>query len=230
MPRRSPLFAAAALGLALASAGAPARAESDPNVPRPRPTPPDPRSFRPTLALHYGFSTLFGYFEEGRSQQKLASDAFVPSLRLALPVSRAVAVEAFGFYGDYDYDSSGTTPDCASCQARTLGGGLGLAYHLLEGVPFDPWFSAGAGLRRSQLTLPVGAGTTKYTYTGLDALRISLGADYYPVSFVGIGPYVEFALGRYLDRSPGPLDDGGTYGTLGFGLRLVLNPFARSSK
>lgn len=224
MPRRPPLFVAAALGLALASADRPARADDDVNVPRPRPTPPDPRSWRPTLALQYGFSTLFGYFEDGRSQAKLLSDALVPSLRLALPVSRSTAIEAFGLYGNYDGDA----PDCGGCEARALGGGLGLAYHLLEGVPFDPWLSAGAGLRRVRLTQSDAAGTTaKLDYTGLDALRISLGADYYPVKFVGVGPYAELTLGRYLGRSPGPLDDGGTYGSLGVGLRLVFNPFAR---
>ncbi|HEU4412623.1 MAG TPA: hypothetical protein VFS43_45690 [Polyangiaceae bacterium] len=224
MPRRPPTLVAAALGLALASAGPPARADDDPNVPRPRPTTPDPRSFRPTLAAHYGFSTLFGYFEDGRQQAKLLNDALVPSLRLALPISRAAAVEATGLYGRYDGDA----PDCPACEARALGGGLGLAYHVLEGVPFDPWLSAGVGLRRVRLTMPDAAGTPiTYDYTGLDALRIAFGADYYPVKFVGFGPYAEFTLGRYLARSPGPIDEPGTYASFGLGLRLVLNPFAR---
>lgn len=223
MLRRLPLLVAAALGLALASASPPARADGDPNVPKPRPTLPDPRSFRPTLALQYGVSTLFGYFEDGRRQSKLLNDALVPSLRLALPISRSTAIEATGLYGQYDGDT-----DCESCKARAIGGGLGLAYHVLEGVPFDPWVSAGVGLRRVQLTVPDATGTPfKYDYTGLDALRIGFGADYYPVSFVGFGPYAEFALGRYLSRSPGPFDQGGTYASFGAGLRLVFNPFAR---
>ncbi len=225
MPRRPSLLVAAALGLALASAGASARAEDDPNVPRPRPTPPDPRSFRPTLALQYGFSTLFGRFEDERSQSGLLSDAFVPSLRLALPISRTTAVEAFGLYGRYD----GESDDCEGCEATAIGGGLGLAYHLMEGVPFDPWFSAGVGLRRMTLSLPDAATGAKvdFNYTGVDALRISFGADYYPAPIVGFGPYLEGVVGRYLGRSPGPIDDAGTYGTFSIGLRLVLNPFAR---
>jgi hypothetical protein len=225
MPRRPPPLVAAAFGLVLASAAAPARADDDPNVPRARPTPPDPRSFRPTLALQYGFSTLFGSFEEGRSQQDLLADALVPSLRLALPVSRTTAVEAWGLYGKYDGESG----ECGgACRARSLAAGVGLVYHLLEGVPFDPWLSAGAGVRRVRLTYAEAAGApATFDYTGVDALRVSIGADYYPVRFVGFGPYVEGAVGRYVGRSPGPLNDAGTYGTFGLGLRLVLNPFAR---
>ncbi|HEU4535423.1 MAG TPA: hypothetical protein VFS00_14945 [Polyangiaceae bacterium] len=225
MPRRPTLIVAAALGLALASAGAPARAaDDDPNVPRPRPTPPDPRSFRPTLALQYGFSTLYGFLEEGRSQKRQLADALVPSLRLALPVSRSLAVEAVGLYGVYQ----GEDKVCPSCEAQTVGGGLGLVYHSLEGAPFDPWFSAGAGLRRTRFTTPDASGAgVDFDYTGVDVLRLSFGADYYLVNVLGVGPYVEGAVGRFVSRSPGGADDLGTYGTFGLGLRLVLNPFAR---
>lgn len=223
MPRRLPLIVAAALGLALASAGTPAWAVDDPNVPRPRPTPADPRSFRPTLALQYGFSTLYGYLEEGRSQKRQLADALVPSLRLALPISRALAIEAVGFYGLYQ----GEDNVCPNCEASTVGGGLGFVYHTLEGVPFDPWFSAGTGLRRTRLTVPGAVTKIDYDYTGIDALRLSFGADYYPVNFLGVGPYVEGSVGRYIGRSPGGADDLGTYGTFGLGLRLVFNPFAR---
>ena len=116
----------------------------------------------------------------------------------------------------------GGASGCTDCKGRTLTLGLGVAYHLLDGVPLDPWMSVGVGYRHTTLETPA---TGSLTYQGVEALRLALGFDHYLAPSFGIGPSAELMLGRYLTRSPGSVDPASAHASFMFGLRGVFSPF-----
>ena len=206
--------------LAQQGGGAPSlpAAPEDTTPPAPRPTAPDSRAGRPTLALQFGLLRLAGSAEAGRSHASVAGWGQAPGLQLAYPFRRDFAVELWGSYGTF-----GASSDCAGgCKGTSMAFGLGAVYHLVDGVPFDPWFSAGLGYRQTTLETPA---LGSVDYGGLTALRLAIGSDYYPTPAIGFGPYLELTAGRYTSRSPGPLAEGAGHATFGTGLRVVLSPF-----
>src|SRR5262249_21336108 len=65
-------------------------------------------------------------------------------------------------------------------------------------------------------------------YQGLDFTRIGLGADFYPTSFFGFGPYFEVDVGASLrpplpDLFPPPTGVA-VYAFVHFGLRVAFDP------
>jgi len=215
----SALLALLAPLAALAQGGMPALpapTESDP--PAPRPTAPDTRAGRPTLALQFGLQRLAGSAERGRSHGDTVGWGQAPGLQLAYPFRRDFAAELWGAYGSF-----GAASGCrGGCKGSTLAFGLGAVYHMVDGIPFDPWFSVGIGYRQTTLETPA---LGRLDYGGLTALRLVMGSDYYPSPVIGFGPYIEFTAGRYLSRSPGPLAAGEGHTTFATGLRVVLSPF-----
>jgi hypothetical protein len=211
-------FGLPALAALLLSPSA-ALAQDEEPPPRERPTAPDTRTGKPTLALQLGAGTLFGGAESGVSQGSKASWGLVPGLQLALPFTREWAIEAWGSMGTFN----GGTSDCPTCKATSITAGLGAVYHLVDGIAVDPWFSFGAGFRRTHLTAPEFAAARDYI--GLEAFRVAMGSDYYPARFIGFGPYLELSVGRYLSSSPNKLGDGTGHTAMTTGLRVIFSPF-----
>lgn len=205
--------------LAFAQEGAPALpdAPEDDKPPAPRPTAPDTRSDHPTFALQYGLLRMMGSAEQDRSHSSILGWGLAPGLQLAYPFRRDFAVEVWGSYGTLS-----TASNCRNCEGTSWAAGLGAVYHMIDGIPLDPWFSAGFGYRKTQLETPT---LGKVNYSGLTALRLAMGSDYYFTPAVGIGPYLEFTLGRYLARDPGTINEGAMHTSLGAGLRVVFSPF-----
>ncbi len=201
---------------------------TDEELPKPRPTAEDTRSGHPTLALEYAYGSLFGHAEDsldnsygrdvtGVSQSWFAGYGFTPRLQLAYPFHRNVAVELRGSWSSY-----GGTSRCGGCSAKSATYGAGLVYHLVDGIPFDPWFAYGLSYRKTDLSGP----GFSASYAGVDFLRWTVGMDYYPVKQLGFGPIFEVTYGTYLSRTNGTLDDRAfpRQATL-FGARVVLAPF-----
>ncbi|MCS6900498.1 MAG: hypothetical protein RMJ98_12850 [Myxococcales bacterium] len=194
----------------------PAPTETDP--PAPRPTAPDTRAGRPTLAFQLGLQRLMGSAERGLPHGDVVQWGQAPGVQLTYPFRRDFAAELWGAYGSFEADS-----ECrGGCKGSTLAFGLGAVYHMVDGIPFDPWFSVGLGYRRTILDTP---GLGRIEYEGITALRLMMGSDYYPTPILGFGPYLEFTAGRYLSRSPEPLLQGEGHTTFATGLRVVWNPF-----
>jgi hypothetical protein len=131
---------------------------------------------------------------------------------------------SFQIQGTYGWLSGAGA--CPSCTANTVALGLGLTYHLVQGIAFDPWVGVGVGYRTMNLTVPVTAGGDALAgggrYHGIDFARVALGGDFYPHPVFGIGPYVEAAFGSYRLR---PVQDAPSiYAFVQVGLRLVLDP------
>lgn len=138
---------------------------------------------------------------------------------LGLGLSRHVSLDIGGSYGLLSAGDS-----CATCSGNSFSLGVGLTYHLTQGIAFDPWASFGVNYRSLTLVDPNrsaqnGAGT----YSGWDFARIALGGTYYPTSFLGFGPYLEASFGGFR-LLPDGRSNGGAYAFIDFGLRITLDP------
>jgi hypothetical protein len=143
-------------------------------------------------------------------------------------ISRYVAVEASGGYSLFSGPS-----DCSGCRGRGFDLGLGFSYHLAQGVAIDPWASFGVGFRSATFRADIDARGKKLdkpsdqSYRGLDFARIALGADFYPLPALGLGPYVEADVGTNVSR-PGA-SGLATYAFIHVGVRIALDPFRSGS-
>jgi hypothetical protein len=180
--------------------------EAPPNVPPARDTVGDHVS----IAAMAGLVIPFGVFGGGQPQ----TDRIGPGLSLggdiAYGISRTVML---GAYGEVAMPS--TSGDWSGASATTVGAGPLVRYHLVQGVRFDPWVSAGIGFRRTS------SGTS--SYTGIDWLRLQLGGDWYATSQLGFGPVLELALGTFTGASGETLDTKGVNAHFVLGGRIVFD-------
>jgi hypothetical protein len=154
---------------------------------------------------------------------------------LGVGITRHTVLEAVG-----QYTLFGAPQACTSCSGASIEVGLGLSYHLAQGVAIDPWISYGLGLRfatfHAQPTSatggPTGNAPIDQAFRGLDVARIALGADFYPVPALGLGPFFEADVGTAFSRSnPSHADPPlgpAVYGFFQIGLRIAFDPFQRT--
>lgn len=133
----------------------------------------------------------FGQLDDQHDFSDVAGPGLGLSADAGFGVSRSASVGLW-----FQYTAFGEADDCNNCDASSLGFGPYVRYHLVQGVRFDPWLALGAGLRRLEAKGP--EGTT--SYTGIDWLKLQIGGDWYALSQVGFGPFLELDLGSFLDR------------------------------
>ncbi len=167
-----------------------------------------------SLGLRAGLHAPMGSAEQNASQADRASWGPTFGAELNYGLSRYVLAGAF-----FDFSSFGAPSGCSSCSARSLAGGLGLQYHLIEGTAFDPFLGFGIGYRTMRFEE-----TAETTYSGPFA-RITIAGDWYPTPVFGFGPFLDYSLGRYVSRSPGGIAEGAMHSFFTVGLRVVLDPF-----
>lgn len=197
-------------------------APPEPGAGTPRPLAPDWRSGTLLLSVGGTYLAPLGSVAAGIpvSDRLAGGPAIAGSLGFGL--SRHTSFQIQGTYGWL----SGAEA-CPSCTGNTLSLGLGLTYHLVQGIAFDPWASVGVGYRTMTITVPeVALGAEPVTgggrYHGIDFARLSFGGDFYPHPVFGIGPFVEGAFGSYRVR---PVESApSVYAFVQVGLRLVLDP------
>jgi hypothetical protein len=127
-------------------------------------------------------------------------------LRLGLGLNRylILALEGGAGYAEGDGDTS----------VLSFDGGVSLAGVLVQALAVEPWVSYGAGARVGLVDL----GTSDDAAVGIDVARLALGADFYPTSVLGFGPYFEADVGvRATGAAP-------SYAVLQLGLRFALDP------
>jgi hypothetical protein len=116
---------------------------------------------------------------------------------------------------------------CASCTAASYDVGIGVDYHLAQGIAFDPWIGLGAGYRygRAAIELPAPGGAERVdASSGIDVLRLSLGGEFFPLALLGFGPFIETDVG--VQVHPETV----AYGVFLAGLRISLDPMAAGSE
>lgn len=190
-----------------------------------RPAGPDERSGHILVHGRFGLTAPFGDLgvDLPASAAVGAGPAFGGSAGIGL--SRYTVLEASGSYALLSSSSR-----CGSCSGRSFDLGLGLVYHLAQGIAFDPWVSYAAGYR--QATFDGTARTSRVVRTfsdsvfhGLDFARIALGGDFYPVPWFGAGLFLELDAGTYVSRPEGL--GWSAYGYFQAGLRISLDPVRR---
>jgi hypothetical protein len=130
-------------------------------------------------------------------------------------LSRELTLGLWGSVTAYtDGDSCG-----GRCKGRAFSLGPFVRYHLAQGLRLDPWLSLGAGYR--QVSFETGA-STRQKFSGVEWLRLELGADYYAFSGFGFGPYGALGLSTYSKR-PSVAGDASVSAELSVGLRLLLD-------
>ncbi|HEX4473450.1 MAG TPA: hypothetical protein VH142_00135 [Polyangiaceae bacterium] len=148
------------------------------------------RSARDTLGRHFALGAMaglfvpFGSFQSGASQSTLLDPGLVIGVDAGYGISRTVVL---GAYGDFALPQA--TDACRDCKVTSIAVGPMIRYHLVQGLRFDPWLSAGAGFRRTS--------TKTETFTGIDIARFELGGDWYPAPSFGFGPFMELGFGEY---------------------------------
>jgi hypothetical protein len=128
-------------------------------------------------------------------------------------LSRTVAVGVWGSFSSYGDGSS-----CDACSGTAFGVGPFVRYHLSQGLRFAPWMLLGAGYRHVSYDALDG----KNTFGGAEWLRLELGADYYVVSGLGLGPYASLGLSSYWSR-PEATRRAAVSTELGAGLRVFFD-------
>jgi hypothetical protein len=129
-------------------------------------------------------------------------------------VSRSVVVGAWGGFAAFSDGRS-----CDSCAGRALSVGPFVRYHLSQGFRFNPWLMLGAAYR--QLSFEDEASASQ-KFRGVEWLHLELGADYYMLSGLGVGPYGALGLSTYGSR-PGGAGDASVNAELSVGLRFFLD-------
>jgi hypothetical protein len=176
--------------------------------------PPEVRHARDTLGSHLIVAANAGLFFPGGAfdDATYQSDKLTvgPSFGadIGFGISRTVVL---GVYGQLALPGD---EKCSSCSASSIAVGPLIRYHLVQGVRFDPWLSAGAGFRKTTLG--------NEAWTGVDIVKLALGGDFYAWPSLGFGPFAEVTVGTYFDATP-KLTSHNVNATFTLGLRIVFD-------
>jgi hypothetical protein len=192
-----------------------------------RPAGPDERSGHFLLQGRVGYLTPFGSVATDLGARSVVGGGPAFGANLGLGLSRYTVLELSGSYAVL----SGADR-CEGCSGRSLDLGLGLVYHLAQGIAFDPWIGYGVGYRRATYEGSARIRGVPLTFSdtafhGLDVARIALGGDFYPIPQLGFGPYLELDAGTFVSRPAGFGQT--TYGFFQAGIRVSLDPIRRGA-
>jgi hypothetical protein len=124
-------------------------------------------------------------------------------------------------------DKGAHTDGVPTCQSQMFAAGLGWTYHTSQALGFDPWVRFGAGYRALVVggpLLDISATAPKAgTFHGVDVADFTLGGDYFPAPWLGIGLFLNGVVGVDV-QAPSVDARGAVYGLFQAGLRIVVEP------
>jgi hypothetical protein len=106
----------------------------------------------------------------------------------------------YGFAAASDTNPTCTGPD-ASCSAAQLRFGAAAQWHFFPQLALDPWAGVALGYDVVNLTA-TDSSTGELVESGSDHgfdVSLQAGADYKPLRYLGVGPFVELTLGHFAD-------------------------------
>jgi hypothetical protein len=165
------------------------------------------------LSLQGAFVAPFGRLSQDVESLERSGNAFGTGLHLGYGLDRYVSAGAYGEM-DFHWDSK----RCPDCSATSIGAGLEVQYHLVQGLRLDPWLSYGVGFRRFAAEVE----QTHPKYWGLEWLRVAIGADWFALSQFALGPFAQFTAATML-KTPGQEDIGGTSWRYLMGLNVLFD-------
>lgn len=84
-----------------------------------------------------------------------------------------------------------------SCSSRSVRFGVEALVYVLPSARVNPWFGYGIGYESTTLFGDADQGLPTQTVSGLELGHFMAGADLRLNRYLGVGPYVDFAVGRY---------------------------------
>lgn len=160
-----------------------------------RPFATDTRGGHFVLGASAGFVVPFGEVSREKDFFSLIDVGFGAGADIGYGVSRHLVV---GTYGELQLH--GDASACVGCSASSLGVGAFVRYYLVQGLRFDPWISYGIGYRGLNVTT---ANDASLDYAGLEWLRLQVGGDWYALSQLAFGPYLELGAASFFDVPDG---------------------------
>lgn len=132
---------------------------------------------------------------------------------LTYGLDRFVALGAYA-----EMNAFGDSKKCQDCTGRLLGSGAFVRYHISQGLRLDPWVSYGVGY------FAFGSEETDKLahYSGLEWMRLSIGADWYVAPSFLIGPVLGLSAGHAIERPDGE-SPGGPMMRATLGVRFALD-------
>jgi hypothetical protein len=221
-------LATATLGAALLLGASAARAEEDPDLVDPHAG--TPRAAAPDLLagsilIKGRFSPVFpsGSMTVGVAAPDISGVGIEAGGSLGVGLSRYVSLAAVGGYGTLP-----ATSRCPNCDGSTMRFGLGMTYHLVQALAFQPTLRYAMAFRQTDIdtTDPLQGSLRDFvpgSYQGLDIAQVSLSGLFFPFQAVGIGPFVEMDLGTYVGRPDGARGNA-TYAFFQLGVELSFEP------
>ncbi len=192
--------------------------DDDAEEPLPPPVEPAPDLLggHVTVGAGFGLAGPFGKIDAGEPAHPPLGLGTGLRLDIGRGMSRSVAL---GVWGEFDW--LGNSGDCDACSGRSMAFGPFVRYHMVQGVRFDPWMTAGLGYRTTTVSH---AGALPDEYFGFEWLHAELGADWYAFDVLGFGPYLGLGVGEYATRQSGAsFANGPLHFTLTTGVRVVLD-------
>jgi hypothetical protein len=211
-----------------------------------RPFAPDQRTGHVYVSPIFGMVGAVGQAGPNIQLSSLIGLGYTAGGIVGLGVSRHATVQVFGEYSGFQAPGN-----CrVGCSGWGYALGLGVTYHLAQGLAVDPWGSFGIAYRRSLFqtmapTAVVADGKSCAAgsicaegYGGLDVARIAFGGDFYPVPWMGFGPFVEVDAGTnlgqpYLQPPVSLPPNVGTgpraYAYFSLGVRVTFDPVRQGS-
>ncbi len=161
------------------------------------------------MAVRTGLSLPFGSFQDRADAGPLggardARDLVGPQIPLALDIGAKAS--KWIFIGGYLSFAAGLAAgelaeSCdalkADCRALSFRIGAQIHYAIAPDERLNPW--VGYGLGYSSVT--VGDDALDVTYRGFDFGHFMAGLDVRVSRFIGIGPFVDFTIGKYASRT-----------------------------
>ncbi len=162
--------------------------------------------------------TALGNIVENQPSNEILGTGYGFSGRIGLGLNRYVVTNV-----DFGMNSYSSTDRCSSCSSNSFRVGLGLEYHMAQGIAFDPWLRFGFGYRN----LSIQSDNFKEfngTYHGMDWLHMGIGGHFYPMKPFGFGPFLDWAIGSY-SLTPTVSNSNSTYSIVTLGLNVIVDAF-----
>lgn len=193
--------------------------------------PPDARvGFQ--MAIRTGYALPMG---DADADSKL-SDTTSGHVPFILDIGGKIIPEFFlgGFLGVSAGGAGGsakTACETARADCSTLGVSLGIEgqYHILPHELFNPWVGYGFGYESLRSSVSRDGISVSGSAGGLQFARLMAGGDFRVSRVFGVGPFVDFSIGKYSrvsndDGDSADIRNTGTHQWLTLGVRFVFFP------
>jgi hypothetical protein len=192
-----------------------------------RPAPRDDRTGTFLIRLQGGATSPIGRLASGLYFDHVVSGGGGLRGALGVGIGRSATLELSGGWA-YLAGASG----CVSCSGSTFDAGLGLVYHPVQALAFDPSLGFSMGYRGTLLdgtttARPLPRSLSGALFHGFDFARVTLAGEFYPSPKLGFGPALSLDVGAVLD-GPQAGSLGSIYTVLQAGLRISIDPLRRA--